>query len=258
MIAEEQIKLLQAELKNVKELYQQRFDNIEEIYNKRLDDIEEKLDKATSDRKEDFYQRHLEKLLNGRHKKSNHGFSDVENEESIHEIKSWKDYKNVVGQLKAYSFKQAKRKRLVAAFYGDASERHKEKAVEFLNSEQIDVIELVDLPDGGIIIKKLGVVDSNSENSETSLTELEQDDKNISDFVQHLIRDSKRILKRHEVKDVYKKLYAEICTKEINGKIDAEILKQFKIEFKKSQHFGEFYRGWLGLRFKTKEELETS
>lgn len=148
MSAEQQIEQLKEHIQSLEEKFQQ---------------LKDQLDKATSKRKEDFYQRHLEKLLNGRHSKNNHGFSDVENEESIHEIKGWKDYKMVVGQLKAYSFKQAKRKRLVAAFYGDASEQYKQKAVEFINSEQINVIELIDLPDGGISIKKLGV-EINNEN----------------------------------------------------------------------------------------------
>lgn len=65
--------------------------------------LEDKLDDLLQKRTESYYQRRLQLILGGGHAKTKHGISDIETDTTIYEIKQFKNYKQVVGQLKAYN-----------------------------------------------------------------------------------------------------------------------------------------------------------
>jgi len=123
--------------------------------------------------------------LRGKHTRTRLGITDMETEDSIIEIKVWKCFKQVVGQLKAYDFKKEEKKCLVAAFYGEATDNFKRDAVEFVNSQQINVIELIDCADGSIVIKDLGKnvgVNGQNEQNEQKINDIPQSDR-IKQFI---------------------------------------------------------------------------
>lgn len=121
----------------------------------KFNELEKKVEKALLQKDEIYYQRHLERILGGRHTVTKHGISDIETENAFYEIKRCHLYKNVVGQLKAYS-RGKPHKHLIAALFGDVSDSRLKTIVEFLNSENIYVVLLKDLPDGGVVMVECG------------------------------------------------------------------------------------------------------
>ena len=121
----------------------------------RLDKVETQVEKATETRYEKYYQRHLERMLGAGHSITKHGYTDIETEDAIYEIKRQNQYKNVVGQLKAYGVGKD-HKRLVAALFGDIPPTKEPEIVSLLNANQIHVIKLIDLPDGSVLMKEIG------------------------------------------------------------------------------------------------------
>ena len=235
----------------------QRLTIIEAKFQAQIDDLQQKFERAISDRKEVFYQKHLEKVFKGKHTKTRHGITDIETEDSIIEIKCWKNYKNVVGQLKAYAFDQKTKKCLVAAFYGGAPETYKENAIEYINSEKINVIELIDCADGNIVIKQLGQnIKLGAENAQQSTNTI-TDNTFIPQMMNQLIQDSGYVLNKIIVKRKFRELFSDKpFTNELSRIIEKEIMNRYNIEYKRSRYINTNYKGWLGLRFKTKEELD--
>jgi regulator of replication initiation timing len=107
-------------LENFKKEVFQKFDNLQS----QIDNLQSQVDNLncqvtvlSARKNEIFYQKHLEKLLNGSHQKTKHGYTDITTHDAIYEIKRWNDYKSCFGQLKSYSVGN-EHKRLCAAFFG--------------------------------------------------------------------------------------------------------------------------------------------
>lgn len=225
-----------------------QFKNLEEKLQSQINDLQDKLEKVMPNRKEHFYQKHLEKVLKGKHTKTRHGITDIETKDSIIEIKYWKNYKNVVGQLKAYAFDQKTKKRLVAAFYGNVSQSYKKHVVEFINAEEIKVIELQDNADGSVVIKELGTEIANSNSLQSVSLNNEQC---VVDFVDQIKTEEKSILIKSDIKTRFAEINPSIrYTNEIAKGIEQQIKDNFGIDWKSSKVFGHPYKGWLGLALK--------
>lgn len=224
----------------------QQFKSLQEKLQSQIDELEDKLEKVMPDRKEHFYQKHLEKVLKGKHTRTRHGITDIETEDSIIEIKYWKNYKNVVGQLKAYAFDQKTKKSLVAAFYGNVSQSYKKRVVEFINAEKIKVIELQDSADGSVVIKELGTENSNSLQSVSVNNE-----QCVVDFVDQIKTEEKSILIKSDIKTRFAEINPSIrYTNEIAKGIEQQIKDNFGVEWKHSKLNGKDFKGWLGLALK--------
>jgi len=74
----------------------------------KISDMETVLDEVLSKRNELYYQKFLEKQLNGTHKKTKFGITDISNETHHIEIKHWIKYKSALGQLLSYNFNDNK------------------------------------------------------------------------------------------------------------------------------------------------------
>lgn len=129
--------------------------NLLKEFQTKFEELEKRVEKVETKKDESFYQRHLERILGGRHTVTKHGISDIETENAFYEIKRSHLYKHAVGQLKAYS-RGKPHKHLIAAFFGEVSECRMKLIVEFLNSENIHVVELRDLPDGDVVMVEQG------------------------------------------------------------------------------------------------------
>jgi len=88
----------------------------------RIEILENKISELESKRNESYYQKFLEKKLDGKHKKSKHGVSDIETNDEIIEIKHWKNYKNCMGQLLSYN--TTNKKKLSGYFFGDTTDEY--------------------------------------------------------------------------------------------------------------------------------------
>jgi hypothetical protein len=92
-------------------------------------------------KKELYYQKHLECLLKGSHYKVQFGIIDIHTDDTIYEIKDWKNFNSVLGQL--YSYNNNLDKKLCVCFFGN-----RPKTVEFndilsyFKKHNIKVIEL--------------------------------------------------------------------------------------------------------------------
>ena len=115
-------------------------------------------------RNELFYQKQLEKLLNGTHKTTKHGITDIFTNDAIYEIKCWKNYKSCFGQLKSY-YLGNEDKRLCAAFYGETNEQQKEKIIDLFSHNKIEVYEIKETCDGVIYLQKLNKLVENNKTS---------------------------------------------------------------------------------------------
>lgn len=100
------------------------------------------LDSMPSKIKEQYYQKKLEILLGGSHVKNKYGISDVTTEDSIYEIKRWKHFKMVIGQLKAYSVSDQSHKKRKAVFFDSIGQKQKIEIIELLHKENIEVFEI--------------------------------------------------------------------------------------------------------------------
>lgn len=90
---------------------------------------------------EHFYQKKLEKHLGGTHQRTSYGIADIVTADGVYEIKSWKNFKQVVGQLNAYN-SELRRKKRCAVFFGSYGQKKKEEVVELLSSQGIEVFEV--------------------------------------------------------------------------------------------------------------------
>jgi hypothetical protein len=128
-------------LENFKQEVFQKFDNLQlQIDNLQgqVNYLNYQVTILSTRKNEIFYQKHLEKLLNGTHQKTKHGYTDITTHDAIYEIKRWNDYKSCFGQLKSYSVGN-EHKRLCAAFFGDTSFSKKQEIISLFSQNNIEV-----------------------------------------------------------------------------------------------------------------------
>jgi hypothetical protein len=112
----------------------------------KISDMETVLNDVLSKRNELYYQKFLEKQLNGTHKKTKFGITDISNETHHIEIKHWIKYKSALGQLLSYNFND--NKSLAAYFFGTVSEQQKQDIITLFHTNNVSVHEFVDTSNG--------------------------------------------------------------------------------------------------------------
>jgi hypothetical protein len=101
------------EIDDLKSQHQNQIDKLKlqiEDLKTELNEVKLTLTDLLSKRNEQYYQRFLEKKFNVSHQKNIHGITDLSNENTIIEIKEWRNYKSALGQLIAYSHYTDKQK----------------------------------------------------------------------------------------------------------------------------------------------------
>lgn len=99
-----------------------------------------------------FYQKQLESVLGGTHKRTEHGVIDILTNDSIFEIKQWCLYKQAIGQLLSYS-DCCPNKRLVAIFFGDYDCTSKQKVITLFSKYNITIQQVRVNPDKTITLE---------------------------------------------------------------------------------------------------------
>lgn len=90
-----------------------------------------------------FYQKLLEYITGGQHKKLKCGITDVTTDDSHCEIKEWRFWKDAIGQLTVYNVENPKPK-LAVYLFGKYSDSNKNDAFDILkNTCHFDVYEFV-------------------------------------------------------------------------------------------------------------------
>jgi hypothetical protein len=114
-----------------------------------IETLKSEIDIIKDVKKEIYYQKFLEKYFQSSHKVTKYGVTDISTETHHIEIKSWKCYKQALGQLQSYNY--GDKKKLIVALFNDYID--KEKVIELFHSYNIDVWDLIKTPQG-IDIKK--------------------------------------------------------------------------------------------------------
>jgi hypothetical protein len=207
-----------------------------------LNEVKQQLQYTIEKRNEIFYQKHLEKLLNGTHKTTKHGITDIFTKDAIYEIKGWKNYKSCFGQLKSY-YVGNEDKRLCAAFYGEINEEQKQKIIELFSQNKIEVYEITESYDGVISLKHLN--------------EFIKENNQILNFVINNVSYTKGDYV--ELKDLCQLFFenkSKVGVKE-KSKLRKEIEKIIKItypqinnECQRTTIDGKPFQGWIDLKFK--------
>jgi hypothetical protein len=202
-------------------------------------------------RNELFYQKQLEKLLNGTHKTTKHGITDIFTNDAIYEIKCWKNYKSCFGQLKSY-YLGNEDKRLCAAFYGETNEQQKEKIIDLFSHNKIEVYEIKETCDGVIYLQKLNKLVENNKESDF----YKWLDENIV-YYPSLGNKENNILKLSETVSLY--LGEKISSRQL-GNYRKEIEKYIKDKFNNVDfEYKQFwindikYKGWKNLGILSKQ-----
>ncbi len=209
------------------------------LLNKRLLKLEPK--------NENFFQSYLETKYSASHQRCTLGISDIETDKEIIEIKHWKSYKIVLGQLQAYNLN--KNKKLIVYFFGHEP-KNKNEIVSLLHNNNIEVWSIKVIDDGV---------------QETLLDKhVDTQREKICNFIEQYIEKveiprnikSKDELKRYvitrtDIKSKYITIYNKF---DINMELlRNEVEHIFNIKDKSSG--GSFksikYKGFLGLKFKS-------
>lgn len=127
--------------------FEQKLNNLTIHLQNELIIVKQQLEYALQKRNEIFYQKQLEKILNGTHKSTKHGITDIFTKDAIYEIKCWKNYKACFGQLKSY-YLGNEDKRLCAAFYGEINLEQKHKIIDLFSQNNIEVYEIKECSEG--------------------------------------------------------------------------------------------------------------
>ncbi len=91
---------------------------------------------------ENVYQKHLEAILHGGHVDYGiYGITDITTDDFHAEIKSWKSWKNVIGQLTSYNHASA-RLELRSYMYGDLPNKKKLESIKaYINVFHIEICQ---------------------------------------------------------------------------------------------------------------------
>jgi hypothetical protein len=224
-----------AELRNQMATFKAQLDHVNQTMDhekhcreeqkERLDKVESQVERTLESKYEKYYQRHLERMLGAGHSITKHGYTDIETEDAIYEIKRQNHYKNVVGQLKAYGVGKD-HKRLVAALFGDIPPTKEPEIVSLLNANQIYVIKLIDLPDGSVLMKEIG----------KKVGEESADHNNFKWFDKHVKYEPGKLLEKKELNKLFFK--------------DSVVGNARKSSFKKQFYY------WLATRFSNRPFIE--
>lgn len=225
-------------------------DRVEELiidFNNKISDLQNQIDdlniKLSQTKSEQFYQKHLEKILDGKHQTTKHGITDIFTKDSIYEIKCWKNYKACFGQLKSYHVGNED-KRLCGVFYGDVKEEQKQNILDLFIQNQIDVYEINENSEGIITLTQLTKSKENYQNEFYNWL-----DKNIE-------YKEGSILKLKDLCELYFKNRTIIGVKE-KSKFKKHIEKFIKIyyhtvnqECQRTTIYGKPFQGWFNLSIK--------
>lgn len=110
---------------------------------KTLESKVKRLETFYNKRSESYYQKILEKYLNGAHKKLPCGVTDVTNDRVHAEIKVWNNYKSGIGQLACYN-KDDPRPELHIYFFGDSDQATMERITEMCIQNGVHPFEFQD------------------------------------------------------------------------------------------------------------------
>jgi hypothetical protein len=120
---------------------------------KRIELLETQFHNTTDRELEITYQKYLEIKFGASHGRNAHGISDIETDDSIIEIKHWKNYKSAIGQLECYS-DATRHKRKILYLFGQ-----KPKDIKFViricQDKHISMFHLLQLDNGEIIEETL-------------------------------------------------------------------------------------------------------
>lgn len=105
-------------------------------------------------RNETYYQKFLETVLNGKHKRLKCGETDITTDIFHAEIKEWKLYKSAIGQLICYN-RHDPRPELRLYLFGNYSESKMKSAYEDCKSFDISIYNIVDNQDETISIYRM-------------------------------------------------------------------------------------------------------
>ena len=116
-------------------------------------DLEKRIKRLEKDGKpESFYQKYLEKKYSASHTVNLYGVTDIETDDSVIEIKEWKNYKSVIGQIMSYTVFNNK-KRIVYCF-GDRPSKMAD-IVRLFEKYDIELYHIYTTQEGNVIEVKL-------------------------------------------------------------------------------------------------------
>ena len=217
------------------------FDIVKLNLQTQIDELKDKLEFLVAKRNEIFYQKQLEKILQGNHSITKHGITDITTKDTIYEIKCWNSYKSCFGQLKSYSVGN-ENKRLCGVFYGNVKEEKRKDIIELFTDNMIEVYEITENKDGVINLEHLN-------------KNLEKDNTNINDF--HSWLDKHIVFKEGSVLKL-----GDVCKLYLGKSIGPRSKTKFKYEVEKfiktkfiylNNHYQDSknndvkYKGWINL-----------
>ena len=107
--------------------------------------------------KENYYQKKLEKYLNGKHTRFDIGISDVTNEEMHAEIKIWCNWKQAINQLLLYN--AANPRRILCIYlFGTTTDKMRELAYKYIPIFKIVIYELKHVNDRLTILQNNKII----------------------------------------------------------------------------------------------------
>jgi hypothetical protein len=127
-----------------------KVEQMEERINNIMDTMEkwkiEIMDEIQGSKKEEFFQRHFEKVYGGKHHSNTFGVTDITTEEAHIEIKEWKKWKYAMGQILSYNHDNAKK--MIVLLFGKYNNNEKNKVASHLNNHGIEVKDVQWTPFG--------------------------------------------------------------------------------------------------------------
>lgn len=96
-------------------------------------------DRLRDPKLEKFYQTYLEQKFQASHTRVSHGITDIETDDSIIEIKNWKNYKTAIGQLLSYTNRNNKKR--IAYFFGNKP-KNMEEIIHLYQSYNIEIYHI--------------------------------------------------------------------------------------------------------------------
>lgn len=228
------------------ELISDRLNKIEEKLNKileRQNDLELRLESLETKRNEIYYQKYLEKRLNTTHKRTDYGITDLSTKDEHIEIKNWRDYKNALGQLLSYNFKD--NKQLCVYFFGTIKDHQKINIIELFKSKNINVYEFIDTLQG-VNVNCLFNCTTNNEKDEINFCKWLQ---------QNIVYKENELLQLKDICHLYlnkNDIHSSISTKyrkEVEMYIK-EKYKNLKYEYGVVKIYNKTFNGWKNLCLK--------
>ena len=184
---------------------------------------------------EQFYQMHLEKIYNGTHQRNEHGISDIETDTELIEIKHWKNYKQVYGQL--YAYDPQRTKKWIVYLFGKSPHKT-DIIIEYFKSKNIELWKLEYDRNTDMVFRECLI---------------DEKDEDLIEFIEtYIVEDSYSYITKREITKTFRSIY--------NKRFDENdfkliIYNKYHIEWKKGKIIldnGSYkdYKGWRGLKLK--------